>query len=390
MAFLSRISIFSIILFLSRTNKEMNMINSTFQAKIDKTKITGFDLLDLDTEIANPNSYVINADSSKNIILTPSGNYHSVRIRRNDFSDAPFDLFDIRKGINPSSPIKTLEITQNDPLTRNLYGFTFEELNHRLYEVDDYLISSGILCDWESARFKYLEINKTFPIDYEFNDYQRIMSMFVTSLKASLKFSRITFDIKRDGTVYYCGAENSSMRMKIYDKSNELAELGVKAPHNLLRFELVFKDEESIKRYFGTSMVKEFTDELIQNVFSSFIQENIIETFFDVKKSRLNEALEIYEKCFKTYSSHLWTRQAVSELQNLEIKRNSPILLDITEIIETLTPFFQSHGYEGKGRVLSKKRQNCRDSFKRVVREQFPMFETSDLKKANELFNKLS
>ena len=273
-----------------------------------------------------------------------------------------------------------MELSQNgNDGMRNLNCITVEELKTKIADAEHYLSDElGILCNFEYAKFKTIELNKTFEIALDSIAYDRVVKTMINLMPTTA--SKIKKPIISDTTTYSASNKSQTETLKIYDKANQLKQKQKKEINaNILRIEIqLINDANKIKTRFGSANLSDITDEIITEYFSDYVTKNIINPFFDHLVFQEKQVKKILKENYKK-SDYEWIDNVIHIISDYEMIHEIPLMFDIEQMKSWLD-------------VLDLPRQNKYYIYKRF-REKIINYSTvynnNDLQKYRELITKI-
>lgn len=234
----------------------------------------------------------------------------------------------------------TLDTSIKDTEAGNLSCYTVEEYASLLGKIQDRLICNyGIDADFSQIGLKELEINRTFRLDSDFENYHRALVVIMNNLPGTFKGQMEFMDKDgnfRETNTYYATTARSRkseryMLFKIYNKTKSVEKVIVMT-ESYMRVEIRLVGSEKIKRSLGTNKFYELTDEVINQYFDAQIQKLIVKPYEKWKAGRDKYLVSVMRERIQVNEKH-WKVDTLRVLQNEEIKRRCPVLLDISELI---------------------------------------------------------
>ena len=275
-----------------------------------------------------------------------------------------------------------MDITIGNRETGNLQNFTVKKYQERVKDIFLYVYEEyGILIDDKNTKITYLELNCTFPIEYEFYKYHRVLRLMMYNLPNNYrKITEVSKknvpNIRLESETFYRG--NSMMEIKVYDKKRQLKEtVGFCNDDNLMRIEMVMKTAQKIKEAFGSNKLSDLTDSSINKYYYDQFQKQFEQRYYKWRKKNL-KYLDNRIRHHKNWSVRCWHRNLLNEFRNDEQKNRVPILLDMNDLLERV-------------RILEKN-----GHFSRVAKcilekcEKNDVYLQGDSKKAEEIIDKVN
>lgn len=280
-----------------------------------------------------------------------------------------------------------LSTTIKNDESGNLSCYTVYEYLEQLKKIQSHLKSDyGIIVDFSDITLKELEINRTFKLDGDFETYHRVLNLIMTNLPSYMKnqmdYKKVTKGCSEYQT-YYATSKmaNKSKRyllLKIYNKSKAIENI-ILITDSYMRVEFRLVGAEKIKRALGTNKFAELTDLIINDYFDAQIQKMLVQPFQKWKKGRDKYLLELMKEQRQKDIRH-WQTNVLRILQNEEISKKRPILLDIEEIIPLVD----------KLDLKSNRRSDVKRNFRKQSQKYETVFCNGDDLKMVEILDKLT
>lgn len=280
-----------------------------------------------------------------------------------------------------------LETTIKNSETGNLACYTVNEYIGKLLDIQKHLKKQyGIDADFSDITVKELEINRTFKLDADFDNYHRAVNLIMANLPSYMKNQ---MDYKKvvhsniEYQTYYATSKitNRSKRyllFKIYNKSKAIENI-ILITDSYMRVEFRLVGAEKIKKALKTNKFAELTDQIINDYFDEQIDRMIKTPFQKWKKERDKYLVQLMKDERQKDIRH-WQSNVLRILQNEEIAQKHPVLLDIEELIPLVNQLDL--------------KINRRCDVKRNFRKQSKKFETvfcnNDHLKLDEIIKKLT
>lgn len=155
----------------------------------------------------------------------------------------------------------------------NVVNMSVSDLRKKL-EKTKYILQNkyGITSLEGNIEIHGAEINRTFvPID-DFSAYSRILSLFAMAVlqKDGKRHDVSEEHLKRTFSIQGMMCEKSTYRYRIYDKAAQMAEEmeGISFDKRLMRVEITYKSKQPLLTDFGTILLNNWTDEMVESVFN--------------------------------------------------------------------------------------------------------------------------
>ena len=280
-----------------------------------------------------------------------------------------------------------LETTIKPTETGNLNCYSVDDYIDRLREIQDHLENAyGIIADFSDITVKEVEINRTFRLEGNFENYHRVLNLIMTNLPSYLKNQMDYKKVVKGSSeyqTYYATSKttNKSKRyllFKIYNKTKAIEHI-ILLTDSYMRVEFRLVGAEKVKKALKTNKFFEMTDELINSYFDEQIDKLIKKPYEKWQKDR-NKYLVKLMKNERTRDIRHWQTNVLRILQNEEISQKRPVLLDIEELI----PLIDQLG------LSSKRRSEVKSNFRKQSKKYETVFCKNDHLKLNEILEKLT
>lgn len=233
-----------------------------------------------------------------------------------------------------------LETTIKDEKTGNLQCYTVGDYFDHLCVIQHHLETEyGIFTDFSDISIKEIEVNRTFKLNGNFEDYHRVINLIMTNLPTYLKNQMDWKKVEKGASeyqTYYATSQRSNkskrfLLFKIYNKTKSVEKI-VLLTDSYMRVEIRLVGTEKIKKALGTNRFAELTDQLINEYFDEQIQKMIVKPFEKWRIERDKYLLKLMKEQRELDIRH-WQSNVLRILQNEEIAGKRPVLLDIEELI---------------------------------------------------------
>lgn len=300
--------------------------------------------------------------------------------------DAPFTEFVFGHtplGTSERGNYAWIDFSAGNVYGTNLYNLSATDCAMHLSVIKDYLKRVyGIDIDIVVAQYKYMEINVTLALDYEFDQYRRMLELITYCVPGTLKQVVVNGQKDKDirwGT--YC-RYNKRMQLVLYDKTAELRNRQrCLAELDLLRIELKLLNPLKIREAFDKkSEVWDIWDVRDEDIIECF-QENCIELMWDpiVRWTETSGKLILrtMKACKKASRAH-WQTDFFEEMNRLSKEKSVPVLPDIEMVYD-----------------LIRNKDYKTTHSKRLIEEfagkesRYSTYYQQDWKKLSEIFNKI-
>lgn len=261
----------------------------------------------------------------------------------------------------------TLDVYVGDENKNNLKPLTLKELKAKYKEVLDYIDDEyGIRLTMNEAKYTYLEINKTFNVNRDIEEYQPFFELLKTLCPRRYRGGADTRNNPDDGLIRFVSFDSGVMRIKIYDKRKQLKMRNIADLNDLyLRFEICLNTSDKIKAVFGTNKVNEITEEMLIEYFKKVLKEDVFDRYDEYIKVS-NKALEKEKKRLKKEAPKSWTRDLFGRM-NVQIKYDKKpvdMVYDIEQVKQTI-------------------KKDVKDNYSRTIKRCEPVMKGYENKKNN-------
>ena len=308
-------------------------------ALLDKMVLGGISILGFDDKKKLVQDEILEMTSSKVKYITASGEKFNRLMIEND---GVIDKMVAGSKLMGGKRIDycTLETTIKNSEVGNLVCYTVDEYLEHLIKIQEHLKNVyGIEADFSDITVKELEINRTFKLDGDFEDYHRVLNLIMTNLPS---YMRNQMDYKKvvngssEYQTYYATSKktNKSKRyllFKIYNKSKAIENI-ILLTDSCMRVEFRLVGAEKVKKSLGYNKFAELTDKLINEYFDEQIDKMIVKPFEKWQKDRDKYIVNLMKSERERDIRH-WQTNVLRILQNDEIAQKRPVLLDIEELI---------------------------------------------------------
>lgn len=164
----------------------------------------------------------------------------------------------------------------------------------------------GIELTDKEAKYGYLEINGTTELELTSEEYQGFFE--VLQFVAPARYKDI--DVRRNndtGEIRFISYDNKSMRLKMYNKTEQLKKLKkIDVVKLYFRMEICLEDTKKIINVFGTNKVSEITEEMLKEYFKETIKHDVFDRMDEYIEAS-NKAIDKKKKALKKASKTGWT-----------------------------------------------------------------------------------
>lgn len=356
------------------------------QALLDKAVfgnigILGFD--DIENLIKNN---IVEMTSSKVKYITASGQVFNRLLIEND---GVIDRMVAGSKLIQNKRVDycNLETTIKNDKVGNLACYTLDDYVDRLIEINNHLKNTyGIEADFSDLTVKELEINRTFKLAGNFEDYHRVINLIMTNLPSYMKNQMDYKKVVKGNTeyqTYYATSKttNKSKRyllFKIYNKTKAIEHI-ILITDSYMRVEFRLVGAEKVKKALKYNRLAELSDQIINEYFDNQIKSMIVQPFKKWKQERDKYLVKLMKDERERDIRH-WQTNVLRILQNEEIAEKRPVLLDIEELIPLVD----------KLNLPSKRRSEVKSNFRKQAHKYESVFCNNDDAKIQEILDKLT
>lgn len=280
-----------------------------------------------------------------------------------------------------------LETTIKNDKVGNLVCYTLDDYVGRLIEINNHLKNTyGIEADFSDLTVKELEINRTFKLAGNFEDYHRVINLIMTNLPSYMKNQMDYKKVVKGNTeyqTYYATSKttNKSKRyllFKIYNKTKAIEHI-ILITDSYMRVEFRLVGAEKVKKALKYNRLAELSDQIINEYFDNQIKSMIVQPFKKWKQERDKYLVKLMKDERERDIRH-WQTNVLRILQNEEIAEKRPVLLDIEELIPLVD----------KLNLPSKRRSEVKSNFRKQAHKYESVFCNNDDAKIQEILDKLT
>lgn len=228
-----------------------------------------------------------------------------------------------------------LDVFVSEPNVCNLVPLNEKELLDKHERLKEYIWNEyGILIKYEDAHYNFLEINNTVELEYDSLEYQKVLKLM--SIIAPKRYKSRNLWTDENNEVRGVFLENNSMKIKIYNKSKQLEEeYKITLAKTYLRVEIVLKDSRKIKEVFGTTLIKEITEQKMIEYYLKTVNADIFEKIDKYIKS-CDKELKKVAKEEQEKDMRKWTRSFLLRACSNELDRDLELVFDIEQCLEII------------------------------------------------------
>lgn len=355
-------------------------------ALLDKMILSGISILGFDDKKKLVKNEILEMTSSPVKYITASGEKFNRLLIEND---GVIDKMVAGSKLMGGKRIDycNLETTIKNSEVGNLVCYTVEEYLGHLMKIQEHLKNVyGIDADFSDVKIKEIEINRTFKLDGDFENYHRVLNLMMTNLP---NYMRNQMDYKKvvngssEYQTYYATSKktNKSKRyllFKIYNKSKAIENI-ILLTDSYMRVEFRLVGSEKVKKSLGKNKFAELTDKLINEYFDEQIDKMIVKPFEKWQKDRDKYIVNLMKSERERDIRH-WQTNVLRILQNDEIAQKRPVLLDIEELIPLVN----------KLDLKPNRRYDVKSNFRKQASKYETVFCNNDDEKMIEILKKLT
>lgn len=281
----------------------------------------------------------------------------------------------------------SLETTVGNEEFGNLYCYTFDDYIGKLMTIQDHLEAEyGIVADLSDMTVKEIEINRTFRLNGDFEQYHRVLNLIMTNLPSQFRNQSDWKKVEKGSSRYqtYCATSSRTqkskryMLFKIYDKTAAL-EQTIVLTDSYMRVELRLIGAEKVKKALHTNRFFEMSDELFNSYFDDQMYKLIQKPLSKWKSTRDKKLLELI-KGERSRDIRHWQTNVLRILQNEEIAQKRPVLLDIEELIPLID----------KLDLSANRKWDVKNNFRKQAKKYESVFCNNDHLKLDEIIQKIT
>ena len=241
----------------------------------------------------------------------------------------------------------TLQTNVCDGNIGNLQGNTVTEYHEQIKRIEKKLQSNyGIQASFDNSTVNYIEINRTFRLEHDFNAYSRDIELILAEMPRMNYVSEFG-DTLLDDTYFeekftQIGthtvwnkrgkSKNKQFQMvSIYNKSKQIRGV-IYLDGDCMRFEITLGGVKNIQSAFKTTKLYELTDEKINQYFAEQIDKLIVKPL-ERWETKRNAYLKKLIKSEREKDIYNWQVNVLRVLNTQEnIHHGKPCLLDVSEL----------------------------------------------------------
>ena len=241
----------------------------------------------------------------------------------------------------------TLQTNVCDVNIGNLQGNTVTEYHEQIKRIEKKLQSNyGIQASFDNSTVNYIEINRTFRLEHDFNAYSRDIELILAEMPRMNYTSEFGYTLSDDTyfdekfnqmethTVWNKRGKSkckSFQMVSIYNKSKQIRGV-IYLDGDYMRFEITLSGVKNIQSAFKTTKLYELTDEKINQYFADQIDKLIVKPL-DRWRAKRNAYLKKLIKSEREKDIYNWQVNVLRVLNTQEnIHHGKPCLLDVSEL----------------------------------------------------------
>ena len=241
----------------------------------------------------------------------------------------------------------TLQTNVCDGNISNLQGNTIKEYHEQLKRIEEKLQSNyGIQASFDNSNVNYIEIQRTFRLEHDFNAYSRDIELILAEMPRMNYVSEFgdtllddtyfdeKFNQMETHTVWNKRGKSkckSFQMVSIYNKSKQIRGV-IYLDGDCMRFEITLVGVKNIQSAFKTTKLYELTDEKINQYFAEQIDKLIVKPL-DRWRAKRNAYLKKLIKSEREKDIYNWQVNVLRVLNTQEnIHHGKPCLLDVSEL----------------------------------------------------------
>ena len=241
----------------------------------------------------------------------------------------------------------TLQTNVCDGNIGNLQGNTVTEYHEQIKRIEKKLQSNyGIQASFDNSTVNYIEIQRTFRLEHDFNAYSRDIKLILAEMPRMNYTSEFGYTLSDDTyfdekfnqmethTVWNKRGKSkckSFQMVSIYNKSKQIRGV-IYLDGDYMRFEITLAGVKNIQSAFKTTKLYELTDEKINQYFAEQIDKLIVKPL-DRWRAKRNAYLKKLIKSEREKDIYNWQVNVLRVLNTQEnIHHGKPCLLDVSEL----------------------------------------------------------
>lgn len=291
--------------------------------------------------------------------------FHRLNISDTKIGRLCFGACPLKFGIWEFSPTNT-------ELEKNIVNFSGEKLVMFLEETTKNIYEEyGLEVSFHKCKLKEVEVNTTFALEYDFNDYYRPLNVLFSKMPYLKKKCEYSGTENTEKKLQSCSDFNNQITVTAYNKSVEMA-VNLKSKEKihifdskgeiiesvLMRVEFKLKRAEVCEKWFkNLNSMADFKGDMIDEVFDSLLKHYFFEPL-----SKWEEKNKLYlHRIIKKYvlnakKGSKWKSKLLTELRNDELKTREVKVLDVKDLNIVISKYTDKSGH--KERLLLKEDVN--------------------------------
>lgn len=340
---------------------------------IDKTTINNIKIKSVDLELLKKNDTNVFLELATDEIgeeTIDASTGETLFIKRLEILDNIY--FNVlRVGFTPNGQSRnyyvTIQINLRSLTDDNTTPFHISHYLHSIDKLKDHLQDLyGLEVDFSEARFKELEINVTQKMNYDFIDYEYMLSIMMKLCPGSYKSKSLRYENNQFTGITF---SNKKVYGKIYDKSKQLKdEFNIIKDGQYMRVEYRLIGNRKIEEVFKTSSINSISDSDILDYLKNQIYKDLIKPL----EAHITKSEKHLIKVFNDYKEsgrHGFIRTFVCSSYSLESDNNVLLLFDTIQL-ETIIKSHSEKNFKRNIRSVEaefKKRKHTYNNFKKLT-----------------------
>lgn len=240
----------------------------------------------------------------------------------------------------------SLEMQISNSARSNLQNLNVQEYRERIDEVFHILDEKyGIKADYSSIKIKKLELNATFFLNEPYEKYKKPILLLIRNVPAkkygksknnnAVKYKSWYEADQKSGqdSLETVQAENSAVRLKIYNKKKQLEDRGVDlrdCDQDIMRVEYSFSDRRILESAFKGNSPDKMTDENVASLFQKYFTRDIESPYLQwkAKNKKMLKELVIRHR----QQEQKWVPGFLRDCRQQEAVSGLPILFDLEDM----------------------------------------------------------
>lgn len=357
-------------------NETLNIDKNT---KLDKILLINCEIAEIEWLEYLEELNIIKVNDNKQGYITNSGQtFEYLKITKNGCIDS------LTAGVAYGKQYCTLQLSVNKSKIGNFEGNSVDEYMQQLADVQEFLkFEFGILIDFSNAKLKSLEINRTFKIEYPFDEYSRAIQLILSQMPKMQKITTVTnLEQGKNETFAVwnkkeCTAKSRSFKKIIFYDKGKQCETSVILDSDYMRFEIKLFGVRNIKDNLKVEKFVNLTQEMVDTWFAKQVDTLIIKPLQKWEKARNKQVKSIIKEEFEK-NNNSWIVNSLRKFTRYELKNKQPLILDVTDVY----PIIEKMSFNRKTRI--------EDNFLKQAMRYEDMFIQGDNHKLDEILHKLT